>query len=250
MIILVSLLFALPLAATEVSFEAKWKRAARSDIAGVLRIGEGSIGFQPSKEGKRPLEWTLDDVQHFDRVSPSEVAIQTYVDSTLRLGQDRWYRFALVDATLSDELHAQVVARIGKPATDRVVSEPPDAELAIPAKHVRHLKGSEGTLYFTPGWIMYSTPAEGDSRAWQLNRDVAAVWSSDPYRLEVHVLDGKSAFVRRPTVHRFSLKRPLDGSFYRNLKMKLYDLRSTRETEEIQGQGNFCRLYESAKRQP
>ena len=226
--ILVFLLFALPLAATEISFEAKWKRPLRSDSTGSLRIGEDSIAFQPDKPGKPTLEWTLRDVQHFDRVSPSEVAIRTYTDSTLRLGKDRWYRFELVGGTLPDELHDQVVAQIGKPATDRVVHEPPDAELAIPVKHVRLLKGSEGTLYFTPGWIMYSTEAEGESRAWRLDRDVDAVWSSDPYRFEVHVLDGNAAFVRRPAVHRFSLKRPLDAGFYTTLKMKLYALRDPR----------------------
>ncbi len=226
--ILLLLLFALPLAATEVSLEAKWKRPLRPDVSGSLRIGEEVIAFQPDKPGKRPLEWTLTDVQHFDRVSASEVAIRTYADSTLRLGKDRWYRFELVGGTLTDDLHAQVVAGIGKPATDRVVREPADAELAIPAKHVRLLKGSEGTLYFTPGWIMYVTEAKSASRAWRLDRDVDGVWSSDPYRFEVHVLDGSEAFVRRPAVHRFSLKRPIDTGFYTSLKMKLYELRSPR----------------------
>ena len=226
--ILVFLLFALPLAATEISFEAKWKRPLRSDTAGSLRIGEDSIAFQPDKPGKRPLEWTLSDVQHFDRVSPSQIAIRTYADSMLRLGKDRWYRFELVGGTLTDDLHARVVAQIGKPATDRVVRAPPDAELAIPTKRVRFLKGSEGTLYFTPGWIMYLTEAQGESRAWRLDRDVDAVWSSDPYRFEVHVLDASAGFMRRPAVHRFSLKRPLDSGFYTSLKMKLYELRSPR----------------------
>lgn len=226
--LLLLLLMVLPLTAAEFSFDAKWKRPIRPDAEGVLRIGEKGISFLPQKEGKRPLAWAFEDVQHLDRISPAEVAIQTYMDSLVRLGRDRWYRFVLVNGTLSDELYQKVVARIGKPATDRVVSEPRGAELAIPAKHIRLLKGSQGTLYFTPQWIMYSTEAPGESRKWRLDRDVVAVWSSDPYRFEVHALGGSEAFVRRPSVHRFSLKRPLDSALYTKLKMKLYRLRGVR----------------------
>ncbi len=228
MTMLIPLLMALPLAAADISFQAQWKKPVLPDAGGVLQIGEEGIAFHPSKESKQALTWRFEDVQHFDRVSPAEIAIQTYDDSVLRLGRDRWYRFVLVDGTFSDELHARVVARIGKPATDRVAREPADAEMAIPAKHVRLLRGSQGTIYFTPGWIVYSTEARGESRAWRLDRDVEAIWSSDPYRFEVHVLGGSEAFVRRTEVYRFSLKRPLDSDYYTGLKMKLYALRSTR----------------------
>ncbi len=226
--LLILLLIVSPLAAAEFSFDAKWKRSMRPDTDGVLSIGKKGISFLPQKDRKRPLTWAFEDVQHLDRTSPTEVSIQSYSDSVVRVGRDRWYRFVLVDGTLSDELYQKVATRIGKPATDRVVSEPPGTELAIPAKHVRLLKGSQGTLYFTPKWIMYSTEAPGESRKWRLDRDVAAVWSSDPYRLEVHVLGGSEAFVRRPSLYRFSLKRPLDSAFYMELKMKLYGLRGAR----------------------
>ena len=145
-----------------------------------------------------------------------------------RLGRDRWYRFVLVDDTFPDELHARVVDRIGKPATDRVARDPADAEVAIPAKNVRLLRGSQGMLYFTPEWVIYSTEGPGQSRAWRLDRDVESIWSSDPYRVEVHVLGGSEAFARRTEVYRFSLKRPLDTSYYDGLRMKLHSLRSSR----------------------
>ena len=224
----VLLLLALALAGAETSFEAKWKKSIRPDVDGTLSVLEGGIRFQPEKETKQVLEWSFEDVQHLDRASPTEVAIQSYSDSISRLGRDRWYRFVLVGSTFSDELHAKVVNRIGRPATDRVVREPADAEMAIPAKNVRLLRGSEGVLYFTPEWVIYSTGRSGHSRAWRLDRDVEAVWSSDPYRLEVHVLGGSEAFARRTDVYRFSLKKPLDRSYYDGLKMKLYSLRSSR----------------------
>ena len=228
MIPLMLLFVALPLGAADISFDAKWKKPMRPDVDGTLSIGEERISFDPGEEGKRALEWSFEDVQHFDRASPTEIAIQSYADSIVRLGRDRWYRFVLLEGTFSEELHARVVTRIGKPATDRVAREPADAELAIPAKHVKLLRGSQGTIYFTPEWIMYSTEARGESRAWRLDRDVEAIWSSDPYRLEVHVLGGSEAFVRRAEVHRFSLKRRLDTAYYKGLKMKLYALRSSR----------------------
>ena len=222
------LLLALSLAGAETSFDAKWKKAVRPDVSGTLSVHEQGIRFQPEKENKQVLEWSFEDVQHLDRASPTEVAIQSYSDSISRLGRDRWYRFVLVDSTFSDELHARVVNRIGRPATDRVVREPADAEVAIPAKNVRLLRGSEGMLYFTPEWVIYSTERRGHSRAWRLDRDVEAVWSSDPYRLEVHVLGRSEAFARQTDVYRFSLKQRLDRSYYDELRIRLHSLRSSR----------------------
>lgn len=226
--LLMVLLLGLPLGATETSFEAKWKRAMKRDVVGTLSVHEKGIVFQPTNDARKALEWSFEDVQHLDRASANEVAIQSYVDSVPRLGRDRWYRFVLIDATFPDEVHATVVAQIGKPATDRVAHEPEDAEVAIPAKNVRVLRGSQGMLYFTPKWVIYSTEKRGRSRVWRLDRDVEAVWSSDPFRLEVHVLGGSEAFARRTEVYRFSLKRPLDASYYDGLRMKLYSLRSSR----------------------
>lgn len=221
-------LLALPLAGAEASYEAKWKKSVRPDVDGTLSVHEGGIRFLPEKENRRVLEWSFEDVQHLDRASPTEVAIQSYSDSISRLGRDRWFRFVLVNGTFSDEIHAWVTNRIGRPATDRVVREPADAEVAIPAKNVRLLRGSEGMLYFTPEWVIYSTEKRGHSRAWRLDRDVETVWSSDPYRLEVHVLGRSEAFARQTDVYRFSLKQRLDKSYYDELRIKLHSLRNPR----------------------
>ena len=219
---------ALTLAGAETSFEAKWKKALRRDMDGTLSIHAGGIAFSPAKEGKEALQWSFEDVQHFDRVSATEISIQSYVDSAVQLGRDRWYRFALVGNTFSDELHASIVKRIGKPTTDRVAREPADAELAILAKNVRRIRGSQGTLYFTPERIVYASEARRASRVWHLDRDVESIWSSDPYRLEIHVFSRSEAFARRTDVYRFSLKQPLDTSYYNGLKMKVYSLRGPR----------------------
>ena len=226
--LLILLFLALTLGGAETSFEAKWKKALQRDMDGTLSIHAGGIAFRPANERKGALEWSFEDVQHFARVSPTEIAIQSYVDSVVQLGRDRWYRFVLVGNTFSDEVHASIVKRIGKPTTDRVAREPADAEVAIPAKNVRLLRGTQGTLYFTPERIVYASEARGASRVWHLDRDVESIWSSDPYRLEIHVFGRSEAFARRTDVYRFSLKQPLDTSYYNGLKMKLYSLRDSR----------------------
>lgn len=208
----------------ETSFEAIWKKPLLPDKGGVLRIGERGIVFRTNGENKQERTWTYVDIQHFERISNTEVTIQSYEDSAWRLGRDRRYHFALRDAELRDELYEHVVSRIGKPATDHVAELPTAVELELPVKRLTRRGSSQGTLYVTPDRIVYSSPVAKQSRTWMLDRDVDTVWSSDPYRLEVHVFDRSEGFVRQPKVYRFALKSPLDAGFYRLLKMRLYAL--------------------------
>ena len=211
-------------ALAETSFDAVWRRGALPDKGGVLVVGEAGIAFRPAGEGGRERSWTFRDIQHFERIGQADIEILSYADSFWKLGRDRRYRFSLREAELGDELLERVVDAIGKPATDRLVRAPPVVEHEIPVKRLKRLGGSEGTLLFASDRIVYSSPSAGQSRTWMLGRDVATVWSSDPFRLEVHVHDGTGRFVRRPTVFRFALKRRLEADFYRALKERLYAL--------------------------
>lgn len=226
--LLILLVAAMPLTAAGDSFEARWKRTVRPDVRGQLNVGDDGIAFRPDRDEAAALEWRFEDIQHLDRHSPSELSLLSYDDAVLRLGRDRRFRFALLDGSISDELYERMTSQVGKPATDRAVTEPEDSELSLPAKRVRWPKGSQGTLHFTSGRILYVTDAPGGSRAWKLDRDVESIWSSDPYRLEVHVRGGGDAFVRRSEVFRFSLKRPLDEKRYRTLKRRLLDRQALR----------------------
>ena len=205
-----------------VSFEVTWKRGPLPDKRGVLHMDEEGVTFQASGAKQRERSWRYLDIQHFERVSRTEIAIRSYDDSAWRLGQDRRYRFALRDSEIGDELFESVVDRIGKPATDRVALEPPQADLEIAAKRLKRSGGSQGTLYFASDRIVYSSPSAGHSRTWMLDRDVDTVWSADPYRLEVHVYEGTERFARPAKVYRFALKTRLDEEFYRRLKIRLY----------------------------
>jgi hypothetical protein len=212
----------------QTEFEVIRKKPLWFDQKGTITISESGLSFTPTGKNEEPLSWKYQDVQHVDRVSPTEIIVLSYEDVAWKLGRDRSYRFDLVSGELSDELFDQVVARIGKPSTDRVVERPGGVEQELPVKHLSGLGGSEGTLYFSPERIVYSTEKSEQSREWLLDRDVHSVWSSDVLRLEVHAYERNAGAFRKPRVYRFALKRPLDGEFYRRLKLRLYGIERAR----------------------
>ena len=210
--------------AAESSFEAVWKKALLPDKGGTLCVGEQGIEFQAAGDDAASFFWAYVDIQHFERMSPTEIRLRTFVDNPWLLDRDRRYRFRLEKGEFDDELHTRVVSRIGKPATDRAGGRPTEVELEIPVKHLTRFGSSNGMLYFTSQKIVYSASMPMRSRSWRLERDIEGLWSSDPYRLEVHVFDGTERFVRRARVFRFALKRALDADYYRQLKTRLYRL--------------------------
>lgn len=204
-------------------FDAVRKKPLWRDQTGVVRIDDTGILFS-SKGDDKARSWRYEDIQHFDRISPTEFTLLSYEDVAWKLGRDRTYRFVLSSEELSDELFEKVSDRIGKPATDRVTERPASAQQELPVKHLTTFGGSEGTLYLSAERIVYFTEARKQSREWLLDRDVQSVWSADPYRLEVHVYEGNPGAFRKPQVYKFALKRPLDADFYRRLKLRLYEL--------------------------
>ena len=212
------------LGAADVSLEVKWKRAVRSDRSGTLSVNSDGIAFRPHAKKAREHKWSYADIQHFDRIDKAEVEIRSYEDSAWRMGRDRRYRFAVLEGEFEDALYRQVVSRIGKPATNRVTGDVSGAALEWPVKHLKRWGSSEGVLYVGEERIVYASPSPKRSREWHVGRDVDAIWSSDPFRLEVHVFDGKDGYLRQPSVYRFALKRPLDRETYTRLKMKIYEL--------------------------
>lgn len=212
------------------SFEVIHKRALWFDQKGSLEISDAGLSFQPQGKEEKARTWAYQDIQFLERLSPTEIKLLTYEDVAWKLGQDRGYLFELVNTELSDELFERLVQSIGKPAGDRVVEKPAAAELELPAKRLKTFNGSEGTLFFSPERIVYRAEAPDESRAWMINRDVQSVWSSTPYRLEVHVYEEELGALAKPRVYKFALKRPLDREFYRHLKLKLYDVERRRDS--------------------
>ena len=210
------------LAQTEL--EAVRKKALWSDQHGTLRIDDAGVSFAPDGESKQARSWTYQDIQHFDRLTLTEFVLLTYEDVSWQLGRDRSYRFVLSAGEISDELYQYIAERIDKPTTNRVVRAPDAVEQEIPAKNLTLLGGSEGTLYLSKGRIVYLTEASERSREWLLGRGLDSVWSSDPYRLEVHAYEGDPGSFRKPSIYKFALKKPLDPEVYRRFKLELYEL--------------------------
>ena len=194
------------------------------DQQGVLRIDDSSICFTPKGDNESPKCWSYQDIQHLDRVSTTALTLLSYEDAAWKLGRDRSYRFELLTGEFPDALFGQMSERIGKPVTNRVVQPPSDPMQGIPAKHLKTFGGSEGSLYLSAERIVYATKAPEQSREWRLDRETASIWSSDPYRLEIHVYEGNADAFRQPRVYKFALKRPLDAKLYQRLKLRLYEV--------------------------
>ncbi len=193
------------------------------DGRGTVEITDEGISYKP--DGAKPgRQWKWTGIRHFERVSPSEFVLVTYEDQRRFLGRDKEYRFVITGGGLSDALFRMISDHLDRPVTDRV---PPDgiaARYSIPVKHEHRFGGCEGRLEFTADEIYYVADHGADSRAWRMDRDVAAVWSDDPYRLQVRAYDNGRREFSRTATYKFELKERLDPDFYRQLKLRLYNL--------------------------
>jgi len=198
------------------TFEATELRGPWLDRHGNLTVSDEGLSFQ-SPKGEWRWEWT--DIQLLDRISSTRLDVLTYEDSAVRLGRDRTYRFEL-GSELPDGLWRTMRERFGRPVTDRAAEAAEKPKLVLPVKRLRGWFGSEGRLVFLEDRIQYETDAAGRARSWRFGEEAASVWSTDPYRIEIHAREGG----RRPEVYRFELKEPLPDGFYRDLKLRIYRL--------------------------
>lgn len=204
------------------TFDVIHKKSHWPDGQGRVHISEEAIAFE-ARDEKHSRRWSYADIQHFDRVSKSEFVILSYEDQKWKLGRDREFRFVITPGELTDGLMDTISRRLGKPVTDRVVSEVA-AKYEVAVKHLHTLGGCEGRLLFTDDAVFYSTDHAADAREWKLARDIRAVSSVDPYLLEIRAFENNRREFSRTRVYKFALKQALDAAFYRNLKLKLYDL--------------------------
>lgn len=211
--------------AAQESFEVIRKKPLWPNSQGTLVISDDSIEFRRKKE-EDSKRWSYRDIQHIDRISPTEIEILTYEDVAWRLGQDRSYRFSLVSGEIDDALFDSMADKLGLPVTDRIVDDAPDNPTSLPVKHLKTFGGSEGELVFGESAIFYVTDAPRQAREWLLDRDVESVWAANRYELELHVFEAGRRDFDSTQVYRFQLKKELDPAQYRDLKMRLYNLRS------------------------
>jgi hypothetical protein len=198
------------------------------DGKGMVEIDDQGITYTaPKKEHSRNWKWL--DIQYFDRVSPTEFVVLTYEDDKHLLGRDKQYHFRITQGELSNALFASISGHLNRPVTDRVAPEKIAARYVIPVKYDHGLGGSEGELQFTDDAIYYVTKHAPDGRTWRLDQDIVSVWSDDPYRLEIRAYDNNRREFSRTATYKFDLKEKLNSAFYRQLKLKLYNLESNNE---------------------
>jgi hypothetical protein len=188
-------------AAHAAEFPAMYKKHA-----GALTVDETGVSYSGAKA--HHWSWKYQDIQRFT-LSPDRVMILTYRDNRYRLGADRGYEFLgkIPALKLYDLLKGRLDQRFVAALAD--TSFP--VRFSVPAKHLRPITGSEGTLLFGADAIAWSTDNRDDSRTWRY-RDIAGIASSGPFDLTITTLE--------KTFH-FQLKQPLAESRYDDLWMEI-----------------------------
>jgi hypothetical protein len=223
---LMLLFLAQPLAAQ--TFSVVHEKRFWRDGHGTILIEDDGIRYMTEKKGENRF-WPYQDIQNLDRISGREFTILTYEDETRYLGRDRSYHFVITEGELTDEIFRKISEKMAVPVTDRKVPENVESNYRIPVKHLHTFGGCEGVLEFTDNEIIYDTGHKEDARVWKLDSDIQSVWSSDRYRLEIHVYENNRREFSRTRVYRFALKTPLNQDVYRKLKLQLYDLETVRD---------------------
>jgi len=207
-----SIVFASWIVASAAQFPVRHEHLYKS-CPGTMTADDSGIRFAGPKHS---FAWSYDDIQQL-RLEPGKLHILTYADSRLRLGADREYDFA-GDLPMS-ELYALWKRRMDERFVAEV-SQPPVAGFSVPAKHLKPMRGSQGTLVFGSDAILYSSPSRGESRAWRYS-DIDSISSSGPFQLTI------TTFERAPTQYgsrkgfNFELKQPIQEARYNEIWLQI-----------------------------
>ncbi len=179
-----------------------WHEHLRKGCTGILTIDENGVSFAGAK--KHRWAWKFQDIQQFE-LARHEIRLLTYKDSKIRLGRDMAYDFT--GSIPAVELYPMLSRRLDQRFVARI-AEPPEGDgFSIPVKYLGRITGSEGTLAFRSGVVVYSTPQQGESRTWRYS-DIDGISSSGRFQLTVTTME-KS--------FNFQLKRPLADARYNEL---------------------------------
>lgn len=187
---------------------------------GQITVGENGIEYRSDDKQEHSRQWTWLDIQTVDRRSPHQFTILTYQDQKWLLGQDRPWNFNAVDpgaVGLDDQLFSVIMKHLERPVVNRQAREI-DPEYEVPVKHLHTFGGCEGVLQFSRDWVVYDTDHEKDRRSWRRDTEVANVWSTGPYDLEIEVHERDGGDLLRTRRFHFQLKRPLDQEYYSQLR--------------------------------
>jgi hypothetical protein len=185
---------------------------------GELTFSDSGIEYVTKKE-KHRRDWAWTDMQTVDRYSPQRFTILTYADQKLLLGRDQPFDFEVIEGDgLDDATFARIAKHLPRPVVDRVPKEVAAVEYEIPVKHLHTFGGCEGILRFGKKYISYQTDHLKDARSWRRDREVAGIWSVNPFDLELQVFERDGGDFNRTRNFRFQLKEPLNQEYYDQLR--------------------------------
>lgn len=144
-------------------------------------------------------------------MSPRTIHILTYRDNRFRLGAGQGFQFT--GGIPAQELYALLRGRMDQ----RLVAEmgeagaAPASAFSLPVKHLGRITGSEGTLVFEDGSVVYSTPKAGDSRTWRYS-DIESLSSAVRFEMTVTTLEKN---------FHFQLKQPITEAGYNELWLQI-----------------------------
>ncbi len=180
---------------------------------GTMTADETGVRF--AGPGRHAWTWTYDEIQEL-RLEPRKIHILTYSDRRLRLGADREYAF-------TGDLPVDALFQLWSKRMDqRFVAELPDraaSGFAIPVKHLKRIRGSEGTLVFGADIVVYSAQSAG-SRTWRYS-DIDSISSSGPFQLTITTFERDRSQYGDRKGFNFELREPISEARYNEIWLQI-----------------------------
>jgi hypothetical protein len=208
----ISIVFAGWIAAPAAQFPVRHEHLYKS-CSGTMTADDSGIRFSGPNHS---FTWSYDEIQQL-RLEPGKLRILTYADSRLRLGADREYEF------VGDLPVAGLYALWKRRMDERFVAEVSQPEVAgfsVPVKHLKPIRGSQGTLVFGADSILYSTSLRGDSRAWRYT-DIDNISRSGPFQLTITTFEHASSQYGSRKGFNFELKQPITEARYNEIWLRI-----------------------------
>lgn len=188
----------------------------KGGCAGTLTIGEAEVSFESPRHSFR---WPYQEIQQLRLLGSGRIDLLSYEDgSKLKLGADRVFHFQ-VDGGLQD------VARFLAAKLDRrlVVGLPEKpagilAEFAV--KHLRPLRGDNGTLAFGPETVTFTSEDKDESRAWRY-QDIESIATSGRDQLSITTYERHRFHYATGRVFNFQFKQPMSEETFNMLWRKV-----------------------------
>lgn len=172
---------------------------------GILTVDDEGVRY--SGEKGHSWKWAYADIEQF-KLGAGGIDLVTYRDNLWRLGADQEYHFdgkipaselyTLLESRLDQRFIAEMAVGAGEPI------------YTVRVKHLRRIRGSEGTLTFGSIAVVYSTDAKGESRTWRYS-DIENISNSGPFELTLNTFErGRQDF-------QFQLKQAIPEARYNEL---------------------------------